>query len=507
LATLVTGLARALTARAEDSETAMPTLDPTQALTLDEARVRAAAAAFPSKSDSPGTRSGADDGSERLQIGLEGELLPILTDEAGRPAGRLSLEGAGGVICTLDDLARREPAVGTREGPEIGPWTYTLTSGGKLTFEPGAQVEYSSAPHPSIATAIEDFDATLAMLRAAFAERHVVLASVGLDIWHPVETVPQQLRSGRYTSMAAYYDARSPWGRVMMRNTCSLQINLDLGSGKTLAERWLLSNLISPLMVATFACSPRGDMVAARSRAWQELDPTRTGFPELLLHDPASDPGSQWAEAALDADVLLICDADGRYEPGVPGWTFGSWIRDGHPTLGWPTAKDLDYHLTTLFFEVRPRGFLELRAGESLPDHLRPAMVVLVTSLLYDETARHRALALLEPFRQQLPELWRRAVIRGVHDEQLRSLATILWRIAVEGAERLGRDQVGAANLETTRRFLECFTFRGVTPADQLRRLQERDPAQALAWAMGQCRCPTKTALTSTLGSIGTTAC
>jgi glutamate--cysteine ligase len=248
-------------------------------------------------------------------------------------------------------------------------------------------------------------------------------------------------------------------------------------------------------------------MVAARSRAWQELDPTRTGFPELLLRDPTSDPGRQWAEAALAADVLLVRHTDGRCEPGVPGWSFGSWIRDGHPTLGWPTTADLDYHLTTLFFEVRPRGFLELRAGESLPDHLRPAMVVLVTSLLYDQPARQRALALLEPFRDQLPELWTRAVTRGVHDEQLRSLATILWRIAVEGAERLGRDQVGADHLETTRRFLECFTFRGCTPADHLRGLQERDPALALSWATGQSSCPTKTALTPTLCSIGTTAC
>jgi glutamate--cysteine ligase len=435
------------------------------------------------------------------KVGLEGELFPILVDCSGLPAGRLSLEGAGGVVDTLDQLALIEPGLGSRTGPEIGPWEYQLSGGGKLTFEPGAQIEYSSAPQPSVAAALDDLGGTLAMLRAAFARRKVALATLGIDLWHPVETVPQQLRAGRYTSMAAYYDSRGPWGRVMMRNTCSLQINLDLGPEGVWQERWLLSNLISPLMVATFASSPCCDMVSARSRAWQELDPTRSGFPRLLIEDPRSEPGEQWAEAALEADVLLVRDAEGRYEPGVPGWSFGSWIRDGHPRYGWPTMDDLDYHLTTLFFEVRPRGFLELRAGESLPDHLRPAMVVLVTSLLYDEQARQRALALLEPFRPRLVELWRRAVTVGVKDEQLRSVATILWRIAMDGAERLGRSWIGEASMDSAQSFMERYTFRGCMPADELRRLQERDPALALAWAAGEALHPGQSSMATILGN------
>ena len=47
--------------------------------------------------------------------------------------------------------------------------------------------------------------------------------------------------------------------------------------------------------------------------------------------------------------------------------TFAEWIEDGHE-LGWPTLDDLDYHLTTLFPPVRPRGWLELRMIDALPD-------------------------------------------------------------------------------------------------------------------------------------------
>ena len=39
-----------------------------------------------------------------------------------------------------------------------------------------------------------------------------------------------------------------------------------------------------------------------------------------------------------------------------------------------PDADDLEYHLTTLFPPVRPRGWLELRMIDALPEELWPAI-------------------------------------------------------------------------------------------------------------------------------------
>jgi glutamate--cysteine ligase len=88
---------------------------------------------------------------------------------------------------------------------------------------------------------------------------------------------------------------------------------------------------------------------------------------------------------------------DGGWDPGSPGFSFGRWLEEGHPRHGWPTRDDLDYHLTTLFFEVRPRGFLELRAGEQLPDCWRAAQVVLTSSAIYDDVARRAILERMGP--------------------------------------------------------------------------------------------------------------
>jgi glutamate--cysteine ligase len=456
----------------------VPTRDPKKALTLDAALFRARITAFPERTDE--VRIGG--------VGLEPEFFPIFRDAAGRPDGRVPLKGLDGigVLETVDGMVAAETVLGTRRGGPIGPWEYPLLGGGRLTFEPGGQVEHSTAVYPSVSSSLEDVDRVVGLLRAGFRTRGAALAAAGMDVWHDVASVPQQLPFGRYVAQAAYYDTRGTWGRVMMRHTASLQINLDLGPEGVWQERWLVANLVSPLITASFACSPSPDALSTRAVAWQELDSTRSGFPAALVDGSSDDPRLHWSAAAMAADVMLFRLGGGRWEPGEAGFGFERWIREGHPDHGWPTVEDLDYHLTTLFLEVRPRGFLELRAGEAVPDCWRAAQVVLLSSLLYDDRARTDVLAALSGHRARLPELWKSAARRGVRDDELRALALTVWEQSLRGAERLGNEYIGACGLDCARRFLDEFTARGRTPADRLRELNEEDPALALAWAAGE---------------------
>jgi glutamate--cysteine ligase len=457
----------------------MPTADRHSAITIDEARTRAGMAAFPAPAAATGVGS----------VGLEPEFFPIRVGAGGRPRARLGLTrpGGTGVVQVIDEVANDRGVVLPRIGRPPHAFFYPLSGGGRLTFEPGAQVEHSTEVHSAgVASALADVDRVLGTVRGAFRARRVLLAAVGLDIWHDVEEVPQQLRAGRYTAQAAYYRQRGRWGAVMMRHTASLQINLDLGPEGVWQERWLAGNCISPLLTATFACSPGPEAVSTRTRAWQELDPTRSGFPRLLTDGSGDDPRAEWAEAALEADVMMFRLDNERFVPGTPGQRFADWITDGHARFGWPTSEDLDYHLTTLFFEVRPRGFLELRAGEAVPDAVRPAQVVLCAGLLYDERARHDALGILAGHRETLGELWRRAATDGIHDPELKDLACRVWRIALDGAERLPESWVGRANLAATESFLETYTAEGRVPGDRLAELFAESPSRALAWAASE---------------------
>ena len=131
------------------------------------------------------------------------------------------------------------------------------------------------------------------------------------------------------------------------------------------------------------------------------MDPSRTG--PVQRPDPrprrlgsAPDPVEEWLRYALDARVMMIRATPDRFVPidgplGSGQLTFAAWMQRGHE-LGWPTLDDFEYHLTTLFPPVRPRGWLELRMIDALPDPWWRVAAAVTTALLEDGDAGAAAL-------------------------------------------------------------------------------------------------------------------
>jgi glutamate--cysteine ligase len=438
---------------------------------LDEARAHIARTVFEERLG----------GEEVGSIGLEPEYLVFRLDESGRPTERLPLEGESSVLGAL------ERCVGHGTELQLGvpgpPPVYELANGGRVTFEPGAQVEHSTAVHRTAAEAMEDVDSFARFLAEALRPEGARIASAGLDLWTDRSKVTQQLRAPRYHAMDAYLSRRSKHGLIMMRHTGSFQINLDLGERGVAEERWRLSNLLSPIATASFACSPESGWKSRRARAWQGLDPTRTGFPRCLMAGAVVDPGSCYSELALDADILLFrAGKEGEASAGTPGFTLRHWIENGHPERGQPSLDDIDYHLTTLFPEVRLRGFFEIRSIDAIPLSLRSAQVVFWAGLLYDKVSRQRVLELLEPSISLLETQWVVSAREGFGDADLHKQALEIWGLALEGASRLPDGYFRADDLRIAQAFHHEYVERGRAPADELERLLASDPAAALDW-------------------------
>lgn len=203
-------------------------------------------------------------------VGLEAEMLPMRLANDGQPAGRVRLDD---LARWLDDYAPQRSAV---RGP---PTRWRLPGRGSLTLEPGGQLEYSTRPMATAAAALDDLERVCGVLADELRGQGVALVSAGLDLWHPLADVGQQRPDPRYHAMHDYFERRGGRdgpGATMMRQTCALQVNLDLGGPSVAHERWLLANLMAPLAVASFATSPTADARSGRSLAWQRLDPTRS---------------------------------------------------------------------------------------------------------------------------------------------------------------------------------------------------------------------------------------
>lgn len=415
-------------------------------------------------------------GAREDLVGLESEFFVLRAEPGGlirRPPIQETMKAIGplGRWTVPPELAVGSPVLGI-------PW------GGAITFEPGGQLEYSTPPFSSASASLFALERTFNALRLALKSIDAVLVGAGFDRWHRTAELSRQLRGPRYDAMEAYLRPYGDAGPQMMLQTASLQVNLDLNGDDAGRERWLLANLASPMATASFSTSPLNGLASQRARTWQGLDPARVGFPRLPPSGEFVDPGLEVAEMALGAGVIIFGHGEGS-AAGSPEWSLERWIREGHPLHGWPTALDVDSHLTTLFPEVRLRGFLELRAVDSLPAPWRAAPVVFWTGLLYDATARKQALELLEANRCRLLHLWHRAACEGLRDRGLSSMAKEVWKLALEGARRRPAGFYADTHLRTAKRFQERFIQNGFGPGDELAEAWKAGPDRALLWALG----------------------
>src|SRR6516225_263318 len=278
-----------------------------------------------------------------------------------------------------------------------------LPSGATLTVEPGGQLELSSAPAVTLGELVEVTGRDLAALRDAAAAAGLELCGYGLDPLRPPRRV---LDLPRYAAMEKFFDRDGPWGRQMMCGTASVQVCLDAGDDGTseagYRSRWRLLHAIGPVLVAAFANSPLRDgrptgWRSARQQVWANMDPGRTRAPTPPISD-GGDPRDAWTTYALDAELMCVREPESTDWTAPPGLTFRDWVRDGGSgTLRPPTAEDLDYHLSTLFPPVRPRGHMELRMIDAQPGDGWIVPAAVVTALADDVRAADEAMAAAEP--------------------------------------------------------------------------------------------------------------
>jgi len=312
-------------------------------------------------------------------IGAELEVLPVFAGSGHRVP---TLGPTGSFMAVLRPLATR---LGWQERVSAkGTPVFDIRGGSHLTFEPGGQLELSLAPHGSVSGLLRDLEQLHSRLEHHSAEHGIELWAMGIDPENAIDDVALQFDCHRYRRMTQYFDNIGPAGVRMMRQTATLHVNLDADSGTP--ERWRLLNAIAPVLLAMFANSPRyhGSATGYRSyrgETWRTLDWSRTG-----LADRGGDPVTDYLEFALAARVMLLDPVEGEYP------SFGSLWQSGSVAI-----DDWHTHLTTLFPEVRPRGYLEMRAIDALPVASAAAPITLLAGITYDPTSLSQAFEVVGP--------------------------------------------------------------------------------------------------------------
>jgi glutamate--cysteine ligase len=332
---------------------------------------------------------------------------------------------------------------------------------GRLTLEPGGQVELSSRPGANLPETVDTVHRDLTLLHRRALTCGARLIGSGLDPSRPPRRI---IDDPRYVAMERYF---RPWGSAgpaMMCSTASVQVNVEAqtpSAGR--GDRWHLLHVIGPALVAAFANSPRRrgratGFRSTRQAVWQRLDPARTAAP---VARPGEDPAAAYTRWALDAPVMLI-RRDGPDWSAPRGVSFRGWLRHGRaavPDRPPPTLDDLAYHLTTLFPPVRARGHLEVRYLDAQPGCWWIVPTAVLAAVVDDPRAADRALAACEP----VGDRWSSAARYGMADPALARAATAVLGAA---ADSLRGDEGTARFADHVDGYLERWTLRGRSPAD-----------------------------------------
>jgi glutamate--cysteine ligase len=326
-----------------------------------------------------------------------------------------------------------------------------------ITLEPGGQLELSGAQYDTIHSAAVEFAEHVKQIVTVGNELGIAFLGLGMQpvsLLEEIEWVPKR----RYRIMAPHMERVGSLGHRMMKQTATVQVNLDYSSERDAMLKMRAGMGIAPLLTAMFANSPISDgrlngYMSFRAHIWTDTDPARCGLLPFVFGSALS--FSDYVEYALDVPMYFIV-RDGRWID-MTTLTFRRFWEEGYQGER-ATLADWTLHLTTLFPEMRLKGYIEVRSIDSQAPELMLAAPALVKGLFYEEDCLLAVWDMVKGWKwEERVDLYHavhrqalKARIRGI---EVAELARELIEIAATGLDRrrLGDQETEAMYLERLR--------------------------------------------------------
>lgn len=280
---------------------------------------------------------------------------------------------------------------------------------GKISLEPGSQVECAVAPQKDlneVARHLGEYDRQVEQT----IKNWNGLNFLGLAV-NPIHKVSDIdiIPSPRYHIMTEILSKTGRYGTTMMRRTSSVQINLDYTTESEAIEMLRVSLLVAPISTALFANSPFLDgkpsgFLSTRAEVWRNTDPDRTGLMKEAFQFGFN--FERYAEYLWKMPMMFVQNNQGDYV-NAQRCSLAD-IAAGKLTGVSITPENMRWSVQQLFTEGRLKpGYVEIRSVDGQLPAYRLASAAFWVGLLYDEKARRLALDLLGKLSpKEREELW-----------------------------------------------------------------------------------------------------
>lgn len=329
-------------------------------------------------------------GIEIERIGLWNDLTPFQYSTQTLTNGQIR----PGAIDLLKELSQKYhwATINNSQGRPLG-----LTNPiGKVTLEPGGQVELSTDPFYDLITIqqkVTHFENQIAEITNPWNLHWIGLAVNPINKVSDIELIP----STRYQIMDDFLKSRGSLGTSMMRRTSSVQVNLDYTSEEEAIEMLRAALLLAPISYALFANSPFCEgkdtgYLSFRGRIWQYTDPSRTGLlPEVFEGDFDF---NDYADYLWNEPLMFVQDSKNNYHSGR-GFCLKEIEMGKLPGITCSETNQINA-MRELFSEARIKlGYIEIRSIDGLLPDYRYAASAFWLGILYGTSARKEVFKLL----------------------------------------------------------------------------------------------------------------
>ena len=269
-------------------------------------------------------------------------------------------------------------------------------------------------------------------------------------------------------------------GLDMMTRTCTVQVNLDVGSEADMVKKFRVSLALQPVATALFADSPFTEgkpngYLSYRSHIWTDTDPDHTGMLDFVFADGFG--YERYVDYLLDVPMYFSY-RNGEYID-LSGKSFRDFMAGKLEALpgARPTLRDWSDHMTTAFPEVRLKKYLEMRGADGGPWNRLCALPAFWVGLLYDDASLDAAWDLVKDFSMEERHALRDGVPKHAlklaapaslgRDATVRDLARRALEISAAGLQRRARNNHNGADERIFLAPLMEYVAANQTPAER----------------------------------------
>jgi glutamate--cysteine ligase len=313
---------------------------------------------------------------ERWRVGTEYEKVGI-----ERATGKaIPYFGPRGIERILRELIER---FGWEPEEQDGHIIALKRNKHEIHLEPGGQIELAGETCENIHCTYAEFDQHIRELLEVAEPLGIVFLGLGIQPvsrLEEIEWVPKK----RYRIMAPYMLKVGTMGQRMMKQTATVQANLDFLDEKDAMAKFRTGMGLAPILIAMFANSPISDGAlngyrSFREHIWTDTDKKRSGLLKFAFAPDVS--FVHYVEYALDVPMYFIIRNKDYID--MTHMTFRRYLERGHNGER-ATIEDWSDHLTTLFPETRIKRYVEVRSVDSQVPDLMPALSALIKGVFYD---------------------------------------------------------------------------------------------------------------------------